>query len=189
MMRSRLLAAVRVSVCSAWALTEAPAAIARLAEVPANPWSPVEFLVGDWVGESDGQPGKGMVKRSYRFVLSGRFLHEQNVSVYPPQPKNEKGEVHEHWSFVSFDRARRRLVLRQFHQESFVNQYVTTQGAPPGTVAFESEALENAPPGWRARETYVVVSPDEFVETFELASESKPYEVYSKTRFKRVRRP
>jgi hypothetical protein len=40
-----------------------------------------------------------------------------------------------------------------------------------------------------ARETYEVVSPDEFVETFELASGGGPYEIYSKARFKRVRRP
>ena len=33
---------------------------------------------------------------------------------------------------------------------------------------------------------YEVVSPDEFVETFELANGVKPYEVYSKARFKRA---
>ena len=55
-----------------------------------SPWAPVQFMAGEWAGESDGQPGKGTVKRSYRFVLGGKFLHEQNVSTYPPQPKNEK---------------------------------------------------------------------------------------------------
>jgi hypothetical protein len=55
---------------------------------------------------------------------------------------------------------------------------------------FESEALENIPAGWKARETYAVVSPDEFVETFELASSPEgAYEVYSKNRFKRERLP
>ena len=156
---------------------------------PQSPWSAVEFMVGEWAGESDGQPGKGTVRRTYRFVLGGKFLHEQNVSTYPPQPKNERGEVHEHWSFFSHDRARHALVLRQFHQEGFVNQYVMAAGSPAGTVVFESEAFENVPSGWKARETYEVVSPDEFLETFELASGAGTYEVYSKTRFKRVRRP
>ena len=73
-------------------------------------WAPVRFLAGEWVGESEGEPGKGTVKRSYQFVLGGRFLHERNVSTYPPQPKNPKGEVHEHWSFISHDKARRTLV-------------------------------------------------------------------------------
>jgi hypothetical protein len=158
-------------------------------QAPPSPWSAIQFLVGEWQGESEGQPGKGTVKRSYRFVLGDKFLHEQNVSTYPPQPKNEKGEIHHHWSFFSYDRARRVLVLRQFHQEGFVNQYVMAPASTAGSVVFESEALENVPAGWKARETYQAVSADEFTETFELASGSAAYEVYSKTRFKRVRRP
>ena len=156
------------------------------ARAPESPWSPIQFMVGEWEGESEGQPGKGTVKRTYSFVLGDKFLHERNVSTYPPQPKNEKGEVHEHWSLFSHDRGRHTLVLRQFHQEGFVNQYVMLAGSSPGTVVFESEALENVPAGWKARETYEVVSPDGFVETFELAVVGKPY---SKARFKRVRRP
>lgn len=156
---------------------------------PADPWSRIRFMVGEWQGESEGQPGKGKVKRTYVFVLHDRFLHEENVSTYPPQTKSEKGEVHEHRSYFSYDRARRTLVLRQFHQEGFVNQYAVQAAGRGGTIVFESEALENVPSGWRARETYEVVSADEFVETFELASGGGPYEIYSKARFKRVRRP
>jgi hypothetical protein len=156
---------------------------------PADPWATVRFMVGTWTGEADGQAGKGTITRSYRFVLGDRFLHEQNTSTYPPQPKNPKGEVHEHWSFFSRDRARRTLVLRQFHQEGFVNQYVLASESPTGSLVFETEALENVPAGWKARETYQVLSNDEFVETFELAPGAGPFEVYSKTRFKRVRQP
>jgi len=156
---------------------------------PADPWSRIRFMVGEWQGESEGQPGKGTVKRTYAFVLHERFLYEENVSTYPPQPKNEKGEVHEHRSYFSYDRARRTLVLRQFHQEGFFNQYAAPASSTGGTIVVESEALENVPSGWKARETYEVVSPDEFVETFELASGGGPYEIYSKARFKRVRRP
>lgn len=158
------------------------------AAAPEDPWSRIRFMVGEWQGESEGQPGKGAVKRTYAFALHDRFLYEENVSTYPPQPKNEKGEVHEHRSYFSYDRSRLTLVLRQFHQEGFVNQYAVQAADPGGTIVFESEALENVPSGWRARETYEVVSPDEFVETFELASGGGPYEVYSKARFRRVRR-
>src|SRR5262249_15309755 len=51
---------------------------------------------------------------------------------------------------------------------------------------FESEALENVPNGWKARETYEVASRDEFVETFEIAQSGKPYQVYSRARFNRA---
>jgi len=152
-----------------------------------DPWSAVRFMVGAWQGESDGQPGQGTVTRTYRFVLGDKFLHEENVSTYPPQPKNAKGEVHRHWSLFSYDRRRGALVLRQFHQEGFVNQYLMASD-PAGAIVFESEAFENVPAGWKARESYQVVSPDEFVETFELAQTGAAYEVYSRTRLRRVRR-
>ncbi len=152
-----------------------------------DPWAPVRFLIGEWTGESEGEPGKGTVTRAYRFVLHDKFIYEQNVSTYPPQPKNEKGEVHEHWSFFSYDRARRALVLRQFHQEGFVNQYVLQPGGAPGALVFDSEAFENVPAGWKARESYLVISSDEFVETFEIASDGKTFSVYGRTRFRRAR--
>lgn len=153
-----------------------------------DPWAPVRFMAGDWDGESEGEPGKGTVRRSYRFVLNDKFLNEQNVSTYPPQPKNEKGEVHHHQAFFSYDRARRALVLRQFHQEGFVNQFAMSASGRDGrSMVFESEALENVPPGWKAKESYEIISNDEFVETFEIAS-AGAYEIYSRTRFKR-RRP
>jgi hypothetical protein len=48
-----------------------------------------------------------------------------------------------------------------------------------------SEAIEN-PPGWRARETYAILGPDEFEEVFELAEPGKAFELYSRAHFKRV---
>jgi hypothetical protein len=188
--RSRVLWAVStVLILSCCVLAAGSCAATAQAQAREDPWRPIRFMAGDWAGESNGKPGKGTVKRSYRFVLGDRFLHEQNVSTYPPQPANPKGEVHEHWSFFSHDRARKTLVLRQLHQEGFVNQYAMLPQTSAGTAVFESEALENIPVGWKARETYEVISPDEFVETFELASGAGVYEVYSTNRFKRVRVP
>ena len=54
-------------------------------------------------------------------------------------------------------------------------------------VVFESEQIDNLPAEWRARETYELVSNDEFIETFELAAPGKPLETYGKTRLRRVR--
>lgn len=151
-------------------------------------WAPVRFLVGEWVGSAEGESGNGTVRRSYTFVIKDRYLHEKNVSTYPPQPANKNGEVHEHWSFFSYDRARKALVLRQFHQEGFVNQYLLDAAASgPSRLVFESERFENVGVGWRARESYEVRSADEFVETFELAAPGKPMQVYSRNHFQRVK--
>lgn len=150
-------------------------------------WSPVRFLVGKWEGTAKGQPGTGRSAREYRFVLKDRYIEIRNVSTYPPQEKNPKGEVHEDWGMISFDRGRKRLVLRQFHTEGFVNQFVADTATAGGGLRFVSESIENIPPGYRARETYELTGTDGFVERFEIADPGKDFVVYSETRFTRVR--
>jgi hypothetical protein len=77
-------------------------------------------------------------------------------------------------------------VLRQFHSEGFVNQYVGEPVWEGTTIVFETESIENIPAGWRARETYRFVGPDDVVEVFELAEPGKAFEVYSETKLHRV---
>jgi hypothetical protein len=176
----KLVAAVLVSLAVAAGSTLA-------ADAVPEPWLPVHRLVGSWIGKASGQAGEGTVVRRYAFVMNGRFIHETNITTYPPQEKNRKGEVHEHQSFISFDKARKTLVLRQFHVEGFVNTF--RQAAPvagmPATVVFESESFENFSNTWKARETYEFISDDEFVETFELAPPGKPFSTYGRSHFKR----
>jgi hypothetical protein len=155
----------------------------------ADVWAPIRFMVGEWEGKASGEAGTGTVRRTYEFVLDNRYLHEKNVSTYPPQAANKTGDVHEHWSLFSYDRQRKTLVLRQFHQEGFVNQYVLSAAdSGSGKLVFVSERFENFDNSWRARETYEVRSPDEFVEVFELGAPGKELQVYSRNEFKRVRR-
>lgn len=152
-----------------------------------DPWAPVRMLVGKWQGTATGQSGDGTVVRSYEFVLNGKFIHETNLTTYPPQAKNRKGEIHEHRSYISVDKARKLLVLRQFHVEGFVNQFVLNRdGSTPARLVFESENFENFSNKWRARETYELLGADEFVETFELAPPDKPFQTYSRNHFKRA---
>ena len=148
---------------------------------------PLAFLIGRWEGTSDGQPGAARVQREYTRILNSRFIRVQSQSIYQPQERNPKGETHEDLSVFSFDTTRRRAVLRQFHAEGFVNQYVADLDSQSEKFVFTTEAIENIPPGWRARETYTLLGPDEFEEVFELAEQGKPFELYSRARLKRVR--
>jgi len=151
-------------------------------------WTPHQFLVGRWAGTTHGEPGSGNVQRSYQFALKGKFLQVENKSSYPSQPSNLKGEIHEDVGFISFDSARKRFVLRQFHVEGFVNTYVSDAISDEGRViTFTSEAIENIPAGYRARETYTILRTDEFSERFEIAEPGKDFTLYSENRLRRVK--
>lgn len=144
-------------------------------------------FVGAWNGRGEGQPGISTVERSYEVALGGRFIAVRNRSIYAPQDKNPTGEVHDDAGYLSFDKFRGRYVLRQFHVEGFVNQFVAaTPGFEAGTLVFDSEAIENIPAGWRARETYRFAGNDAFEETFELAEPGRGFMLYAHNRFTRA---
>ena len=149
-------------------------------------WTPFSFFIGTWKGSGQGKPGHSRVERTYEYVLDRKFLFVKNKSIYDPQEKNPNGEIHEDWGFISYDRARETYVFRQFHVEGFVNQYVLERIAEDRqTIRFVTEAIENIPPGWEAKESYQILGPDEFVEVFELAAPGKGFEIYSKSHFQR----
>jgi hypothetical protein len=153
---------------------------------PTDPWKPLRVLIGQWEGDVQGEPGMGKAEREYAFILSNRFIRVLNKSTYPPQEKNPKGETHEDIGFFSYDKVAMKLMLRQFHIEGFVNQFVLEKISDDGaTFVFGSTAIENVAPGWRARETYQVLNENEFIEIFAMAQPNRDFANYSETRFRR----
>ena len=149
-------------------------------------WQPLRGFIGKWKGDAQGQPGVGKSEREYRFTLNNRFIQVTNKTVYPPKGNSTKEEVHEDVGYISYDKAAKKLVMRQFHIEGFVNQYVQESISADGrTIVFVTTAIENIGAGWRGRETYRWISDDEFVETFALAAPGKDFETYTETRFRR----
>ena len=165
------------------------AALFLLQAPAADVLGPLRFFVGEWTGTSSGRPGNGTVRRTYELTLSGRVLQVENRVVYPPQEKNKKGETHDDLGLITFDRARQRFIYRQAHGEGFVNTYVADAVTPDSkSFVFTTEAIENIPPGWRARETYQIMGPDSFLERFELAEPGKDFTLYSEAVLTRVNR-
>lgn len=61
-----------------------------------------------------------------------------------------------------------------------------TPGFVDGRLIMESEAIENIPAGFRARETYVFNGADAFEEIFEIAEPNADFQRYSHNRFTRA---
>jgi len=152
-----------------------------------NSLAPLRRFVGAWDGRGEGQPGESIVVRLYEPAVGGRYLMARNSSSYLPQRKNPKGERHKDLGFFSFDKARKRFVLRQFNIEGFVNTFVaTTEDFVNDTIIVESEAIENIPKGYRARETYRFSGADAFEEIFEIAEPGKDFALYSHNHLRRA---
>jgi hypothetical protein len=146
-------------------------------------WSPFKYFIGTWAGDGKSESGEGKYERTYQFIFNQRFIEVKNKSTYPPTEKNLKGEIHEDLGYISYDKIRKTFVLRQFHIEGFVNQYIIDSVSPDKkTIRFRSENIENIPPGWAARESYQLLNENEFIESFELAEPKGSFEVYSKVK-------
>jgi hypothetical protein len=168
-MRLIFILLAMISVALSTASAQAPAAD-RLA--------PVAWLVGQWEGVGEGQPGTSSSTRQAERLHGNRFLLVRGRSVYPKQESNRSGDVHGQVDIWSFDRARDLLVLRQFDTLGFVSTYVQDRAASvDGRIVLVSEQMENVPAGWRARYTFTRPAPDEYHELFELDSGSG-YERY-----------
>lgn len=108
----------------------------------------MKFFLGSGKGTGTGESGNSTVERTYHFVLNDKFIHRVNTSTYAPQEKNPKGEIHHHLDVFSYDKGRKKFILRQFHQEGFVNEYVLDSIFADGKyISFVTELIENIPAG------------------------------------------
>lgn len=144
-------------------------------------WLILKPFVGEWKGEGSGKPGIGKYERSYKFILNKRFIEIRNKSTYEPTTQHPDGELHEDIGYFSYDNGRKTFMLRQFHVEGFVIRFRIDSISPDKkTIVFISESIENIPSGYRAKETYRIISDNEIEETFEIAEPNKEFDVYSK---------
>lgn len=142
-------------------------------------WEQLRYFLGSWTGTGTGKPGVSSTIRTYSLVLADQFIEVRSQSTYAPQENNPSGEVHEELGLISYDKGRSRYVLREFHVEGYVNQYVLEPPAEGDqTLVFVTEAIENIPPGWRARTTLEILTEDSFRETFELAGPGRGWACY-----------
>ena len=101
-------------------------------------------------------------------------------AVFEPQEKNPSGEVHEDLGFFSYDQARKKIVLRQFHIEGYVNTYILEKIPERGEAfVFVSEHLENAPPTMKAREVFQLIDENTMEQSFDLSMSGTDFQCYN----------
>jgi len=149
-------------------------------------WKHFQFFLGAWDGKASGQVGVGTAERTYALTLDNQFIEVRNRSVYPPQEANLSGEIHEDLGLISYDKGRSLYVMREFHVEGYVNQYILESPAGGGdALVFVTESIESIKAGWRARTTLEIISDDSFRETFDLAGPNQEWACYIINEFNR----
>ncbi len=147
----------------------------------------LQWLIGEWRGLGDGEPGRSAVERHAELALGGHFVRIEGRSVYPKQEANPKGEVHGEIDLWSYDRARQTLVLRQFDTLGFVGTYALDKASSTATKwVLLGESLENVPKGWKARYTFTLIAPNEYHEMLELDADGNGFKPYVTNRFLRI---
>jgi len=149
-------------------------------------WQPLRYLDGSWTGEGDGMSGHSDVTQSYEFLLDGNFLKMQTRAVFEPQEKNPNGEIHEDFAVFSYDQSRKIFVMRAFYVEGFVNTYTLAETSEDGKIlTFETESVENAPPGTKAKLVFEHTDDDKLKTSFFVAFPGQDFGCFSTNIMKR----
>ena len=162
-------------------------ATVRAAEPPADGLAEFRWLVGEWRGVGQGDPGTSGSERHIDSYLNDKFIRATGRSVYPKQEANPKGEIHEQLNLWSYDRSRKVIVLREFDTLGFVGTYVLDKAvSAQERWVLVAESLENVPKGWKARYVITRKSADEYHEMLELDPDGKGFKPYVTNRFLKI---
>jgi hypothetical protein len=160
-----------------------PRTIASSSEGRKSDWAPLEYLLGDWVGEGGGQPGQGAGEFSFHPGLQNRILVRKSYAAYPPA-KDRPAYRHDDLTVVykESDSAPPRALY--FDNEGHVINYSITIFPDQKTIEFVSDVLPSSP---RYRLTYVKTGSNTLTLKFEIAPPGKPdsFSTYIESKAKR----
>jgi len=126
-------------------------------------WAKWNYLIGEWVGEGNGQPGKGSGSFSLSFDLDGKILVRKNHAEYP-ETKEKEAFVHTDLMFIYPDNSDNISKAIYFDNEGHIINYLITYAE--NSITLTSEAIPNGP---RFRFTYIMIDNDTINVKFEIA--------------------
>jgi hypothetical protein len=167
-----------VGVVSLWAQTAAQV------PKPADPWSGLNFLVGEWRGVGTGAPGKAEGGTSFVFNLEKKILVRNNWAKYPPKPGEKSGLSHEDLMIIYPAGDGLTLHAMYFDNEGHVIPYSLSFSQKPDAVVFETDSAQ---PGPRFRMTYELKADGTLANVFWIAPPGAEFKVYVQGILKKVK--
>ena len=141
------------------------------------------WLAGEWQGY--GQMGERVtyIHKAFGYDVGGRDLVERTLDMFPPSKPSTEFELHQDF-IVYFRTDAGSYRAKGFFVEGFV--WNSTVTVTPERLVIETESVENAPAGMRARLTYTKDGASGFKGTFELAMPGQDYKLFETLVMRRV---
>jgi hypothetical protein len=134
-------------------------------------WSYFQFLIGSWSGDGSGNPGEGKGDFTFSLDLQDHILVRHNRSDYPA---TESHPAFSHTDLmIIYPASNHPANAIYFDNEGHIIQYSVYLSENKNTVIFISDSSDSAP---RFRLTYMALSADSLLITFEIAPPGKPGE-------------
>jgi hypothetical protein len=138
-----------------------------------DPWKPVRFIIGDWIGDGSGKPGEGTGEFSLKPDLGGRILVRRNHNEYPAQAGRPNGLTHDDLMIIYPAQRAGPFRAEYFDSEGHVIHYVVS--CSEGKAVFLSD---NPPDATRFRLTYQRKGGDKLVIDLEIAQANQDFRPY-----------
>jgi hypothetical protein len=132
-------------------------------------WEAWEYLLGEWEGGHEGDPGQGYGRFSFSFELDENILVRRNRTVFPAT-KERAGFAHDDLLIIytEFTGARRAIY---FDNEEHVIHYEVNVLPDQKTITLESDPTPSTP---QFRFTYIKTGEDALEARFEMAPPGAP---------------
>jgi hypothetical protein len=135
-----------------------------------NSWEKWNYLIGEWVGEHNGQPGQGEGKFSFQTDLEGNILVRKSHTVFPKTEKSAE-IIHDDLLIIYQPAGNGTQEAIYFDNEGHTIKYKVT--FTDKTIALTSDIDPNAT---RFRFTYTEIDTKSVNASFEMASPKSPEE-------------
>lgn len=135
----------------------------------ASSWEAYQFLLGEWEGGHEGDPGQGQGRFSFSFALDQNILVRRNRTVFPGTSERE-GYTHDDLLIIYSEITGMRRAI-YFDNEEHVIHYEVNVSSDQKMIALESDPLPTAP---QFRFTYIKTGDETMEARFEIAPPGKP---------------
>lgn len=142
-----------------------------------DPWTGLNFFIGEWQGMGTGTPGEAVGGTSFAFSLDKKILVRKNWAKYPPKPGENAGLSHEDLMIIYPAGPGTSLRAVYFDNEGHVIQYAARSGPAAGSVVFETDASQ---PGPRFRLAYEMKPDGTLDNVFSIAPPGGEFKVYAR---------